>query len=74
MLVEILILISLCIPSSGFHICGAVAQAVNAGFSWPTPEFSPRVVVVGFGVKKVALRKVSLEVLSSAADHSTTNT
>lgn len=74
MLVEILILFSLCVPSSRSQICGVVAQAVNAGFSWPTPEFSPRVVVVGFGVKKVALRKVSLQVLFSTVEHSTTTT
>jgi hypothetical protein len=74
MLVEILTLFSLYIPSSRSRICGTIAQAVNADFLWPTPGFSPRVVDVGFGVKKLTLRKVSLQVLSSAVDHSTTTT
>jgi hypothetical protein len=72
MLVEILTLFSLYVLSSRSHICGAIAQAVNADFSWPTPGFTSRVVDVGCGVNKVALRKVSLRVLSSAVDHSTT--
>ena len=72
MLVENLTRFSLFIPSSRYHICGAIAQEVNAGFSWPKSEFSLRVADVGFRVKKVALRKVSLQELSSAVYHSTT--